>query len=41
MPKIEPDAAPVVYDPPMYSQAVKMTDTETIPFRPALRKPTS
>ena len=32
MPKIEPYAAPGVYDPPMYSQAVKVTGTETILF---------
>jgi enamine deaminase RidA (YjgF/YER057c/UK114 family) len=30
MPKIEPYAAPGVYDPPMYSQAVKVTGTETM-----------
>ena len=33
MPKIEPYAAPSIYDPPMYSQAVKVTGgTETILF---------
>ena len=32
MPKIEPYAAPNVYDPPMYAQAVKVTGTETILF---------
>src|SRR5512133_3730173 len=32
MPKIEPCAAPGVYDPPMYSQAVKVIGTETILF---------
>ena len=32
MPKIEPYAARGVYDPPMYSQAVKVTGTETILF---------
>jgi enamine deaminase RidA (YjgF/YER057c/UK114 family) len=30
--EIEPYAAPGVYDPPMYSQAVKVTGTETILF---------
>ena len=32
MPKIERYAASGVYDPPMYSQAVKVTGTETILF---------
>ena len=32
MPKIEPYAAKDVYDPPMYSQAVKVTGTETVLF---------
>jgi len=32
MQKIEPYAAPGVYDPPIYSQAVKVTGTETILF---------
>ena len=30
--KTEPYAAPDVYDPPMYSQAVKVTGTGTIIF---------
>jgi 2-iminobutanoate/2-iminopropanoate deaminase len=30
MPKIEPYAAKSVYDPPMYSQAVKVSGAETI-----------
>jgi hypothetical protein len=29
MPTIQSYAAPSVYDPPMYSQAVKVTGTET------------
>ena len=32
MPKVEQYAASGVYDPPMYSQAVKVTGTETILF---------
>ena len=32
MPRIEPYAAPNVYDPPMYSQAVKVAGSETILF---------
>src|ERR1700745_2385088 len=32
MPNIEPYAAPSVYDPPMYSQAVKVTGLETVLF---------
>jgi len=30
MPTIQPYAAPSVYDPPMYSQAVKVSGAQTI-----------